>query len=126
MENLIDEILNTVPAAFDNPGYQRKKAAITRKFDQDYDNAIGEVEQQAQQLGVALFEDSGTITFSPIVDGQPLTDVELAKVTEPERQHYYHLIDELEDKLSEVLIELPKWKRATAEKLRTLNKDTAE
>lgn len=126
MENLIDEILDTFPAAFDNPGYQRKKAAITRKFDQDYDNAIGEVEQQAQQLGVALFEDSGTITFSPIIDGQPLTDVELAKVTEPERQHYYQLIDELEDKLSEVLIELPKWKRATAEKLRALKKDTAE
>ncbi|MFT6344540.1 MAG: putative ATP-dependent protease [Paraglaciecola sp.] len=126
MESLIDEILDTFPAAFDNPGYQRKKAAITRKFDQDYDNAIGEVEQQAQQLGVALFEDSGTITFSPIIDGQPLTDVELAKVTEPERQHYYQLIDELEDKLSEVLIELPKWKRATAEKLRALKKDTAE
>ena len=126
MESLIDEILDTFPAAFDNPGYQRKKAAITRKFDQDYDNAIGDVEQQAQQLGVALFEDSGTITFSPIVDGQPLTDVELAKVTEPERQHYYQLIDELEDKLSEVLIELPKWKRATAEKLRALKKDTAE
>ena len=126
MESLIDEILDTFPAAFDNPGYQRKKAAITRKFDQDYDNAIGDVEQQAQQLGVALFEDSGTITFSPIIDGQPLTDVELAKVTEPERQHYYQLIDELEDKLSEVLIELPKWKRATAEKLRALKKDTAE
>ena len=126
MESLIDEILDTFPAAFDNPGYQRKKAAITRKFDQDYDNAISEVEQQAQQQGVALFEDGGTITFSPIIDGQPVTDVELVKVTEPERQLHYQLIDELEDKLSEVLLELPKWKRATAEKLRALKKDTAE
>ena len=32
----------------------------------------------------------------------------------------------LENKLSEALIELPKWKRATAENLRKLKKDTAE
>lgn len=126
MDNLIDELLDTFPAAFDNPGYQRKKVAITRKFDQGYDKVIDEVEQQAQKQGVALSEDGGTITFSPIVDGQPVTDAEFAKVSDPERQHYYQLIDELEDKLSEALIELPKWKRATAEKLRALKKETAE
>jgi predicted ATP-dependent protease len=126
MENLVDELLDTFPAAFDNPGYQRKKAAITREFDQGYDKAIDEVEQQAQQQSIALYEDGGTITFSPIVDGKPVTDAEFAKVADPERQHYYQLIDDLEDKLSEALIELPKWKRATAERLRALKKQTAE
>jgi predicted ATP-dependent protease len=126
MDNLIDELMDTFPAAFDNPGYQRKKAAITREFDQGYDKAIDEVEQLAQSQGVALYEDSGTITFSPIVDGKPITDAEFAKVSDEQRQHYYQLIDELEDKLSEALIELPKWKRATAEKLRALKKHTAE
>lgn len=126
MESLIDDLLDTFPAAFDNPGYQRKKAAITREFDQGYDKAIDEVEKEAQRHSVALYEDSGTITFSPIIDGKPITDAEFAKVSEQQRQAYYELIDELEDKLSEALIELPKWKRATAEKLRKLKKDTAE
>lgn len=126
MENLLDDLLDTFPAAFDNPGYQRKKSAITRKFDQRYDQAIDNVEQQAQKQSVALYEDSGTITFSPIVEGEPVTDAEFAKASDEQRQHYYQLIDELEDKLSEALIELPKWKRATAEKLRKLKKETAE
>ena len=126
MGNLIDELLDTFPAAFDNPGYQRKKAAITREFDHGYDKAIDEVEKQAQRQNVALYEDGGTITFSPIVDGKPVTDDDFAKASDEQRQHYYHLIDELEDKLSEALIELPKWKRATAEKLRALKKETAE
>ena len=124
--HLIDELLDTFPAAFDNPGYQRKKAAITREFDQGYDKAIEAVEQQAQRHNVALYEEDGTITFSPIVDGKPITDTEFAKLSEQQRQQHYQLIDELEDKLSEALIELPQWKRATAEKLRELKKDTAE
>jgi hypothetical protein len=69
---------------------------------------------------VALFEDGGTITFSPIIDGKPFTDAEFSKVADLERQHYFQLIDDLEDKLSEALVKLPKWKRATAEKLRLL------
>ncbi|WP_158968405.1 Lon protease family protein [Paraglaciecola sp. L3A3] len=124
--HLIDELLDTFPAAFDNPGYQRKKAAITREFEQKYDQAIESVEAQAQRSNVALYEDAGTISFSPIVDGKTINDTEFALFPEEQRQTYYVLIDELEDVLSEALIELPKWKRATAEKLRQLKKDTAE
>ncbi|MGJ8681527.1 Lon protease family protein [Paraglaciecola sp.] len=123
---LIDELLDTFPAAFDNPGYQRKKAAITREFDQKYDQAIEDVEMQAQSHNVALYEDSGTISFSPIVDGKTINDEEFANFPEIQRQEYYVVIDKLETVLSEALIELPTWKRATAEKLRKLKRDTAE
>ncbi|MCF2946786.1 AAA family ATPase [Paraglaciecola aquimarina] len=123
---LIDELLDTFPAAFDNPGYQRKKAAITREFDQKYDQAIENVELQAQRNNVALYEDGGTISFSPIVDGKTINDEEFAQFPEDKRQEYYLIIDQLENVLSEALIELPTWKRATAEKLRKLKRDTAE
>lgn len=126
VENLLDELLDTFPAAFDNPGYQRKKAAITREFDQKYDQAIDEVEQRAAEQGVALFENEGAISFSPIVNGKTIEDAEFANFPEENRQHFYHVIGELEDSLGEALIELPKWKRHTAEKLRKLKKQTAE
>ncbi len=126
LENLIDELLDTFPAAFDNPGYQRKKSAISREFDLRYDHAIDKVEQLAQSQGVALYEENGTISFSPIVDGKPLADADFAKLDDEQRQGYYQLIDQLEDKLNEALIELPQWKRKSSEKLRQLKRDTAE
>ena len=126
MGKLVDELLDTFPAAFDNPGYQRKKVAITREFDQRYDHAIDSVEQLAQAQKVALYEENGNISFSPIVDGKPITDADFAKLSDEERQRYYQLIDELENRLGEALIELPKWKRASSEQLRHLKKDTAE
>ncbi|WP_102795535.1 Lon protease family protein [Bowmanella denitrificans] len=126
LDSLIDELLDTFPAAFDNPGYQRKKANIKREFDQRYDKAIAEVELFAQRNNVALYEEKGTISFSPIVNGKPITDEEFAGASEQERQHFYDLISQLEEKLSEQLLELPQWKRESSEHARKLTRETAE
>ena len=66
IEHFIDELLDTFPAAFDNPGYQRKKAAIERSFEQQYDAAINSVEVFAQAHDVAMYEEAGTISFAGI------------------------------------------------------------
>ncbi|GGD75600.1 Lon protease family protein [Lacimicrobium alkaliphilum] len=126
MNGLIDELLDTFPAAFDNPGYQRKKANIKRQFDKRYEKAIEDVEQFAQSQDVALYEENGTISFAPIVKGKPVNDEEFAKLSEPQRQHFYDLINQLEDRLSEQLLELPQWKRESSEMQRKLKKETAE
>jgi predicted ATP-dependent protease len=126
LNTLLDELLDTFPAAFDNPGYQRKKAAIAREFAQGYDKAIDAVEKLALSKSVAMLEEGGVITFSPIEDGKPLTDADFAELNEKKRTAYYQQIDELEDSLSEALIELPKWKRSSSEKLRALKTATAE
>ncbi|MDN4501257.1 ATP-binding protein [Alteromonadaceae bacterium BrNp21-10] len=126
LESLLDEVLDTFPAAFDNPGYQRKKASINRQFDKKYEQAIAELEIYAQTNNIALYEDDGAISFLPIVDGQPLKDDEFAQMPEEQRLHFYELIEQLENRLSEQLIELPQWKRECSEQLRQLKRDTAE
>tara|TARA_B110000211_G_scaffold227481_1_gene282397 strand:+ start:16596 stop:18992 length:2397 start_codon:yes stop_codon:yes gene_type:complete len=124
--SLIDDVLDTFPVAFDNPGYQRRRTSISREFDQKYDSAIDAVERFAKANEVAMNEDGGTITFSPIVDGKPISDAEFATASEEKRQFFYNLIDELENRLSESLLSLPSWKRENSERLRELDKQTAE
>ena len=126
MQALIDDVMDTFPSAFENPGYQRKKSALARQFELQYDHAIDAVESIAKAQNVALYEDGGTITFSPIIDGKPISDTEFAKIDDAQRQAFYQLIDELENRLSEALIELPIWKRQHSEKLRELKRQTAE
>ncbi|MDO6568108.1 ATP-binding protein [Alteromonas sp. 1_MG-2023] len=124
--SLIDDVLDTFPVAFDNPGYQRRRTSISREFDQKYDSAIDAVERFAKANEVAMSEDGGTITFSPIVDGKPISDAEFATASDEKRQFFYNLIDELENRLSESLLSLPSWKRENSERLRELDKQTAE
>ena len=126
ISQLIDDVLDTFPVAFDNPGYQRKRANISREFDKKYDEAIAALERYAQANDVALYEENGEISFSPIVEGKPLTDTEFAALNESQRSHFYALIDDLENRLSESLLSLPSWKRENSEQLRALDKQTAE
>jgi len=126
LEALIDDLLDTFPAAFDNPGYQRKKKAIHRAFDERYEQAIEQVEKKALEKQVVLYEENGAVSFSPIIDGKPLDDQEFSKLTEEQRQYFYDLVSELETILNEQLLELPQWKRELSENLRALRKDTIE
>lgn len=126
IDAFIDEIIDTFPAAFDNPGYQRKKKSLDKEFEQKYDAAITAVEQQANNLSVALIEDTGTVGFAPVVDGNQLSDAEFSALDEHVQAHFLSAIDSLEDALIESLIELPRWKRESSEKLRNLKKTTIE
>ena len=126
IEALIDELLDTFPAAFDNPGYQRRKKAIHAAFDNKYEAAIALVERKALEKQVVLYEENGAVSFSPIIDGKPLDDQEFSKLTEEQRQYFYGLVAELETILNEQLLELPQWKRELSESMRALRKDTIE
>lgn len=126
ISKFIDELTDTFPAAFDHPSYQRRKKNIDREFNLKYDGALEAVERMAIENNVALFEENGAVSFSPVVDGQPLDDSEFNKLTDAERQHFYDLISQLEVLLNEQLLELPAWKREMSVQLRDLKKETIE
>ncbi|QOL24467.1 AAA family ATPase [Thalassotalea sp. LPB0316] len=126
LNTFIDDLIGLFPEIFDNPGYQRQKSAIDRAFNKQYDEAIDLVEQHAFDMGVALYEDKGEVGFSPMVDGKPINDKEFALLTEQQRSDFYQQLAELEHFLAEQLLELPLWKRTSAEQQRKLRFDTAK
>ncbi len=126
INTFIDELLDLFPEIFDNPSYQRQKAAVDRDFNKKYDQAIAEVEESALKDDVLLYEEDGELNFSPLVDGKPLNDKEFASLDEGKRADFYMLLDKLENFLSEKLIELPQWKRISSDKLRKLKNETTE
>ena len=126
IDEFLDEVADTFPAAFDNPGYQRKKKSIDRHFDNKYDAALNAVEQLAADKSVALLEENNQVGFAPVVNGKQLDDAEFAALDEKMQSHFFEAIEGLEDALIEALIELPRWKRESSEKLRNLKKSTVE
>ncbi len=126
MGDLIEELLDTFPAALENPSFQRSHSAIEREFNVKYESALTQVEQKALANNIALFEENGTINFAPIVEGKALDEAGFSQMTEEQREHYYHTINDLEEYLNESLIELPQWKREMSEKQRSLKKRTIE
>lgn len=124
IEKLIDDLLLTFPAAFESPSYQQKKTSIERRFNQRYNAAIDHVDCKAREMNVALYRDSDSITFLPIRNDKALDEEQFTLLPQAERDLFHKHSEELEDFLSEVLIELPQWRRTLVEELRQLDNDT--
>src|SRR5690606_24089814 len=78
LDALIDNLLATFPAVFEQPSFQQKKSAIDRLFNQRYDRALDVIEKLALERGIALYRDSTNIAFTPMKDGKALDEAEFA------------------------------------------------
>ncbi len=124
IEQLIDNLLATFPAAFESPSYQQKKSALERSFNQQYNAAIDLVDKKAEKMSVALYRESDTITFLPIRDNKALNEDQFTLLSQAERESFYKQTEELEIYLGSVLLELPKWRRSLVDETRQLDIDT--
>jgi len=125
LRHLLDAILNELPAAFENPSYQRQKGKIERTFNRLNDQAIEKVERQAREHSVAVYREAGTIGFMPVADGQAMDEAAFTQLPEEIRDAFNRAIAELEEFLNDCLTEMPKWRREAAERMKQLNRDTA-
>ncbi len=121
LERFVDELLDTFPATFENPNYQRKRAQIESDFNRKYDLAIAKVDRHAAAISVAMIGEAGTIMFSVIHEGKAIDDADFAQLPEAIKTDYLARISQLEAMLNEELLELPQWRREAAEVHRELN-----
>jgi predicted ATP-dependent protease len=126
IENLITNVLATFPATFENPSYQQKKTAVERQFVHTYRDATEYVDAQAREINIGLFSENDTFNFLPLCENKPMRDEDLSALSTEERELYKQRIEELEDCLSEALLELPQWRRELAASMTQLNNDTID
>jgi predicted ATP-dependent protease len=124
IEKLLDDLLATFPAAFESPAYQQKKSAIERQFSQHYNMAIDLVDHKAQEHRIALFRESESITFAPIRENKSLNEEQFTQLPQSEREEFHAHVETLEEYLSDVLLELPQWRRTMVEKIKQLDNET--
>ena len=124
IETLLDDLLATCPAAFESPTYQQKKSAIERQFSQCYNAAIDLVDKKAQEESIAVFKENESITFAPIRDNKSLNEEQFTLLPQAEREVFHSQVENLEEYLSDVLLELPQWRRTMVEKIKQLDNDT--
>jgi len=126
IHQFINDLMDTFPASFENPTYQRKRSAIDRDFNQKYDAALKIVERFANEKEVAVVADGGSVMLLPVVEGSALDDTEFAQLPEDIRTEFQDRINDIEEYLNEQVLELPTWRRRSSEQLRQLNLETVQ
>src|SRR5690554_4922819 len=70
IEQLIQELLASFPAAFENPAYIQQRTALHNAFNQRYEEVLEKVEKAAAKQSIAVYRESNAISFGVLVDGQ--------------------------------------------------------
>jgi predicted ATP-dependent protease len=125
IRQLLDAVLTELPAAFENPAYQRMKSQIEREFNRHYDDALDQVERKGREYSIAVYRDGATVGFTPVSNGQGMDEAAFSQLPEEERDAIQSHISELEEMLNDSLTGLPVWRRAAAEQMKVLNRETA-
>lgn len=126
MDHLVEELRTALAAAFESEEYQNRRQAINDEFGEQQSRAFDELQQRAQEEGVALIRTPAGLVLAPVHDGEVLSPQEIQNLSENERQALQKKIEELQVELQKILRQVPGWQQERREKLNQLNREMAE
>ncbi len=124
METLVEELKIDLPRAFESKAYEEQKNSIIRKFQKRKEEIVSEIEERAKNASFALKHTPSGFVFVPLVEGKPLTDEDMEKLTEEARKEIKTKEEVLVSELAEAFREIRQADRATREELQKIEHET--
>ncbi len=121
MENLVNELQSTIPAAFESEEYQARVREIEEAYKEHRENALNELAKESEEQGVALLRTPGGFAFAPRRDGEVIKPEVYEKLSAEEKQQIETSVTALQKKLGEILQHTPQWQREAREKIKALD-----
>lgn len=123
MEQLIEELRTSIPAAFESEDYRTRKQEIEEEFKEQQERAFGDVQKQAQERNIALIRTPVGLAFAPLKDGQVVSPDEFQKLPEEERKKVEVDIEQLQGQLQDAIAQVRQWEREAREKVKELDRE---
>jgi lon-related putative ATP-dependent protease len=125
MEKIVEGLSTALSAAFDSEEYQTRRQTITGELQDRQSEAFKEVQEDAQDQGVALLRTPAGLVFAPVREGEVLSAEEVQALSEEERNRLEEKVEELQSELQKILQQVPAWQREVQDRLRDLNREIA-
>ena len=125
MEQLIEDLRNTIPVTFETEEYHARVREIEEGLKERREQALGELSAETETHGIALIRTPGGFAFAPERDGEVLKPDEYERLPDEEKQRIETAVEELQAKLANILHQVPKWQREAREKIKSLDREVA-
>lgn len=125
MQHLIEELVGSLPAAFESEEFKARLRQIDQGFEQHQAEAIQALREKSEAQDVKLFEQPGEFTFAPLHNGQVLDMQAFSALPEAERKGIEDKVGALQAELTEILEEkIPQWQKERRSAIRSLRHET--
>ncbi len=124
--SVIEDLRNALPAIFQSDEYLRRRRSIDEELERRHTDALGVLQKQAEQDGIALISTQNGIGVAPLrEDGEVMPTEEFRALPEQDRDRIETKIGKIQESVEEIFRAIPRWESERVDRLRTLNQDFA-
>ena len=126
MQQLIEDLLVAIPAAFETDEYNAHIKEIQNELIALDKKEFSKLDKKSLSQNIAFVRTSGGYTLGPMRDDKVLTPQEFDELSEKEKDDVKKKIDEIEKEVNATLHKLPIWARDTRKKIKLYNREVTE
>ena len=127
MEQLIEELSTSIPAAFEGEEYRTRAEEIEEEAKEREANALNELRREGKKQHIALIETPTGFAFAPVnTENEVLSPEQYHALPEEEQQRVQEDIGRLHQQMQKLLRQFPSWRKESKEKLKKLNQEIAK
>jgi predicted ATP-dependent protease len=125
MEQLLEDLRDALPTAFDSDDYRNQVRRIEDAFKRRQEEEFRALQQKARALGIALLSTPGGFALAPTKDGKTLSPDEFASLPQADKDHIEQVVAQLQEDLQKIAQQMPRWRREHREQIKQLNEEVA-
>lgn len=123
MEQLVEELRNAIPAAFESEDYQTRKQALEEEFSKQQENAFKDIQQRAQTKDLALIRTPTGLAFAPLKDGHVINPEAFQKLPPEEQTQIEEAVNALQNQLQETIRKVQQLEKEHRDRLKRLDRE---
>lgn len=125
MEDLINTVRKTIPKAFESEEYEKKRAEVIKRFQEEKEKLLRDVEELARKRGFLIQITPTGVATIPLFDGKPLKPEDLQKISPEEQKRIQEEGHKLLEEINKILIKVKKIDKKILESLQELDVEVA-
>ncbi len=125
MEQLVEDLRDALPAAFDSDDYRQRVREIEEDFKRRQEAEFRSLQQKARANGIALLTTPAGFALAPMKEGKVLSPDEFADLPQADKEQIEQVVARLQEDLQQVAQQMPRWRREHRERIRALNDEVA-
>ena len=123
MARLVEDLSAAIVAAFETDEYRNRHQQIEAELAERHDRAVNEMSERAKGEKILLVRTPSGFAFGPLGKDGVMGPEEFSRLSSAEQKRYETLVAGLQKELSDLLHQMPIWRREALRKMRSLDRE---
>ena len=124
MQQLVEDLLTAIPAAFEGEDYKQRYQDIINEIKGLENKEAEALEEIAERDHIVLMHGPSGFTLTPEKEGKKLTSEEFDALPEKEQEQFRQSLDALKQRVKEAMEKAPEWQHELQNRIRQIDRET--